>query len=174
MSSSEGVVPISGDFVSVFRVQNLNYTECFGEVVAIDFCYLSPTEGILSWTVLILDEETSVFTITRIIAIESGPNSLAIDRCTNFDGGRFVCCDREYINSFNFQTSNFIFGVTESAQGNLHGASLLGFSEPEFRVDTVESSREGRSIAVGSTLPNSGTVARELPMLAFVIGELLL
>ena len=79
VSSDEGVVPISGDFVSVFRVQNLNYTECFGEVVAIDFCYLSPTEGILSWTVLILDEETSVFTITRIIAIESGPNSLAIN-----------------------------------------------------------------------------------------------
>ena len=173
MSSDEGVAPISGDFVSVFRIQNLNYTECFGEVVAIDFCYFSPTEGVLSWTVLIL-EETSVFTITRIIAIESGRNSLPIDRCVNFRGGEFVCCDREYINSFNFQTSNFIFGVTESAQGNLHGASLLGFSEPEFRVDTVESSREGRSIAVGSTLPNSGTVARELPMLAFVIGELLL
>ena len=78
MSSSEGVVPISGDFVSVFRVQNLNYTECFGEVVAIDFCYLSPKGGVLSWTELIL-EETSVFTITRIIAIESGPNSLAIN-----------------------------------------------------------------------------------------------
>ena len=62
----------------MFRVQNLNYTERFGEVVAIDFCYLRPKGGVLSWTVLIL-EETSIFTITRIIAIESDPNSLAIN-----------------------------------------------------------------------------------------------
>ncbi len=80
------------------------------------------------------------------------------------------CCEREYImiSSFNFQTNNFIFGVTESAQGNTHGATLLGFfeSQPEYIVHTLLISAVGKTIAVGSTLIRLNTgVQRGLRML---------
>ena len=68
---------------------------------------------------------------------------------------------------------NFIFGVTESAQGNTHDAALLGFHEtiPEYRVDTVLLDSTGLSLSVGSTIPSSPTAQRAIRMLWFVIGK---
>jgi hypothetical protein len=166
--SNVPIVATAGDVINLYRVQNLN-AECYGEVTAIEFCYRyntgGPGEPVFNWTVLIL-EETNVFTVTRIITIESHPDLLDGNSC--MDAGE--CCDREDIS--NFQTNNFIFGVTESAQGNTHGATLLGFHDSlnEYMVDTLLIPTTGLSISVGSTLtrPQSG-VPRGLQLLWFMI-----
>ena len=171
----------AGGSLTMYRVQNLN-ADCTREAVtAIEFCYqytdtVGPGEPVFNWTVVIL-EETNVFTITRMMVIESHPNELDDNDCTNVgEGGQVVCCDRKDISSFNFQRSDmFIFGVTESAQGNTHGATLLGVheSQAEYRVDTLMSSVDKQSISVGSTLPRPGSGdQRGLRLLWFVIGKL--
>jgi hypothetical protein len=153
-------------------------------VTAIEFCYRYDTEGpgepVFNWTVLILREETNVFTITRIIAIESHPGLLESDgnSCMDAGGGRVDCCDREDINSFIFQRHNinmYTFGVTESSQGNTHGATLLGFhdSQNEYIVDTLTISVSGLNISVGSTVSRPGGAQRGLRQIWFVIGECL-
>jgi hypothetical protein len=150
-------------------------------VTAIEFCYRYNTEGpgeaVFNWIVLILREETGVFTITRIIAIESHPD---LNSCMDDEGGQIDCCDREDISSFIFQMHNidmYTFGVTESAQGNTHGATLLGFhdSQNEYIVDTLIISATGQNISVGSTytLSRPGGVQRGLRQLWFVIGKCL-
>ena len=67
----------NGREIHIYCVQSLS-AECYGEVTAIEFCYeydpAGSGEPIFNWTVLIL-EETNCFTITRIISIESHPNS---------------------------------------------------------------------------------------------------
>ena len=159
----------------MYRVQNLN-TDCTSEpVTAIEFCYRyntdRPGEAVFNWTVLIL-EETDVFTITRIIAIESHLDEFD---CTNIEEGQVACCNRDDISSFNFQRSDmFVFGVTESAQGNTHGATLLGVhhSLAEYTVHTLQLSAIGQNISVGSTLPrpDDGQILG-LRFLRFVIGK---
>jgi hypothetical protein len=171
----------AGDSLSLYRVQNLN-ADCTSEAVtAIEFCYRYDTEGageaVFNWTVLIL-EESNVFTITRIIAIESHPSLLDGNNCYNRSmddidaGGRVDCCDREDISNFNFQTNTFIFGVTESAQGNTHGATLLGVHESQlvYTVETLMISATGLNISVGSTLSRPKGVQRGLRLIRFVIG----
>ena len=169
-----------GNTINIYRVQNLN-TECYGEVTAIEFCYQYTTMGsgkaIFNWTVLIL-EETSDFTITRIYAIESRPDSMSgRGDCENIDGGMAKCCDRQYISNFNFESNKFVFGVTESAQGNTHRATLLGFfdneqSLPEYIVDTVHIPKKQQTISVGSSLSKMVVIGRGLRMLWFIIGKL--
>ena len=78
---------------------------------------------------MLILEESNVFTITKIIAIESHPSSLNGADCTEVGGGRVACCDREYISYFNIQTDRFVFGVTQLAQGNTHDSTLLGVHE---------------------------------------------
>ena len=178
--SNNIVTATPGDSLMMYRVQNLN-ADCTREAVtAIEFCYqytdtVGPGEPVFNWTVVIL-EETNVFTITRIIAIESHPNELDDNDCTDGEEGKQVaCCDREDISSFNFQRSDmFVFGVTESAQGNTYGATLLGIheSQAEYIVDTSTISATGQNISVGSTLPRPGLTVRGLRLLWFVIGKL--
>ena len=171
----------AGDVVNIYRVQNLN-SDCTGEVTAIEFCYRYSTAGqgepVFNWTVLILEENSDSFTITRIITIESHPNLLAADHCINIHGGQTECCDREDFSSFSVVTDNsfmFIFGVTDSTQGNTHEATLLGAhdSEAEYRVDTLRIPTGGQTIAVGFTLtkPLQGQQLG-LRLLRFVIGKL--
>ena len=83
-----------------------------------------------------------------------------------------VCCDRTNIERFNL-SMNFIFGVTESTQGNTHGATLLGFHDTlsQYRVNSVVLNRFELTLSVGSTIHSSPTVQRGLRMLWFVIGE---
>ena len=134
-----------GNLVNTYRVQNyVNPVDCSGEVTAIEYCYQYTTVGweepVFNWTVVVL-EETNVFTITKIIAIESRPNSLHEEDCEPVSGLPEIikCCDRDNIISLNLQiNNNFVFGVTESTQGNTHNATLLGFHEAKYgiRVDT--------------------------------------
>ena len=92
--------------------------------------------------------------------------------CTN-SGGQFTCCDVTDIESFDLPM-NFIFGVTESAQGNTHEATLLGFSDAlsQYRVNSVLLVKAGLTLSVGSPIRNSPPVPRGLRMLWFVIGKL--
>ena len=177
-------VPTAVDEVTMNRVQNrISQTECTGEVTAIEFCYRYSAAGqgepVFNWTVLILEENSNSFTITRIITIESHPSLLNEGHCTNVGEGQVECCDREDFNSFSAVTNNnimFVFGVTESAQGNTHNATLLGVheSQHEYRVFALSISTIGQTIAVGSTLPKPrGGNNRGLKLLRFVIGKLL-
>ena len=172
----------AGDVINIYRVQNLN-AECFGEVTAIEFCYqysttAIPGEAVFNWTVLIF-EETAVFTVTKIYILESRPSSLRGGECEDIGGGRAECCDRqETIEGFDLQ-NGFIFGVTESAQGNTAGASLLEFlDDPTFRVQpqyivfTLQIANVGQNLSVGSTLLRPEGVQRGLRMLWFVTGML--
>ena len=170
-------VSTAGDSLTIYRVQNLN-ADCTREAVtAIEFCYRYDTDEpgeavhVFNWTVLIL-EETNVFTITRIIVIESHPDLLGGNDCTDDEKRRVACCDREDISSFNIQTYNFVFGLV---QGNTHGATLLGFheSQAEYTVGTLIISTTGQNVSVGSTLPRpAGGTSRGLRLLWFVIGKL--
>ena len=176
MLTSVALSITDGRPINLFRVQTLD-TDCAGEVTAIEYCYRYSTtaigqeEAFFNWTVLIL-EETDVFTITRIYGIESRPDSLSEVDCVNTADTVVNCCDREDISNFNLQQNNFIFGMTESAQGNTRKATLLGFSAslPEYIVDTVLIVKDGQTIDVGSTLPKPEVVQEGLRMLWFVTG----
>ncbi len=166
--------------INLYRVQTLN-AECYGEVTAVEFCYQYSTTGqgeaVFNWTVLIF-EETDIFTVTKIYILESRPNSLGEGECDNVSGGKAECCDRKVIEGFELQ-NGFIFGVTESVQGNTAGATLLGFFDdaafmvqPEYVVFTIQISQAGQTLSVGSTLPRpGGGLQRGLRMLWFVIGK---
>ena len=72
---------------------------------------------------------------------------MSSENCTN--GGRQVtCCDVTDISGFVLPV-NFIFGVTEVAQGNTHGATLLGFADalPQYRVDTILLNKAGLTLS---------------------------
>jgi hypothetical protein len=166
--------------INIYRVQTLN-AECAGELTGIEFCYRYSTtagqgEAVFNWTVLIF-EETEVFTVIKVYILESRPSSLTGGECMDIGGGRAECCDRrETIEGFDLQ-NGFIFGVTESAQGNTAGATLLGFLDdptfniqPEYLVFTLQIGNVGQNLSVGSTLPRPEGAQRGLRMLWFVTG----
>ena len=170
------IISTAGDsLITIYRIRNLN-ADCTSEAVtAIEFCYQYNTEGpgeaVFNWTVLIL-EEGDEFAVTKIITIISNPDELEGHYCTNSEGVQIACCDREDTSNFNIQTNNFAFGVTESAQGNTRGATLLGFhdTEAEYSVDTLELSVAGQNVSVGSTLRRPQGVQRGLRLLWFITG----
>ena len=99
---------------------------------------------------------------------------MSSENCTN--GGRQVtCCDVTDISGFVLPV-NFIFGVTEVAQGNTHGATLLGFSDtlPQYRVNRMLQNKVGLTLSIGSTVPRDQVAPSGLRMLWFVIGKLYL
>ena len=144
-------------------------------MTAIEYCYQYDNSGegeaVFNWTVLILEsEEAGNFRITNIHIIESHPNSLNAENCTG--GTQRRCCDTKSVNSF-ILPANFAFGVTESPQGNTHGATLLGFhnSLSQYSVNTVQLNRNAVILSVGSAVPRTPVVMRGLRMLWFVIGK---
>ena len=78
-----------------------------------------------------------------------------------------TCCDRTSIEGFDLSTPDFAFGVVESAQGNTHGATLLGFSDalPQYRVNALLFARAEVTQSIGSTIRNRSTVPRGIRML---------
>ena len=164
-----------GGALYVFRVPNLD-TNCYGSVTAIEYCYrYTQDDGsgpvTFNWTVLILEEAGSNFVINSRYAIQSR-GSQGSASCTNSGQGQVTCCDVTDIKRFNLPM-NFIFGVTESAQGNTAGATLLGYHDalPQYRVNTVLLTKAGLSLSVGSTIPSIPPAQRGLRMLWFVIGK---
>ena len=170
----------AGDVVTVYRVEALN-VNCYGEVTAIQYCYRYDTavsgETVFNWTVLIF-EETNVLMVTKIYVLESHPSSLSEGECVNSGGRKTDCCDQEVIEGFDLQM-NFVFGVTESAQGNTAGATLLGFLndtsfsvQPEYVISSLQTSKAGQNLSVGSNLTTGDGAQTGLRMLWFVIGKL--
>ena len=164
-------------FIYVYHVPKLN-TNCYGPVTVIEYCYrytvVSGQLGTFNWTVLILEEAGSnSFVINRIYVIQS---CLPMDsaNCTR-SGSQITCCDRTSIDTFDLSTMNFIFGVTESAQGNTHNASLLRFADglSQYLVDTILGSSDDQILSIGSTVMyTTPPPQRGLLMLWFqVLGE---
>ena len=167
--------------INIYRVGSLN-GNCLGEVSAIEYCYQYTVSGqgeaVFNWTVLILDNLLSGtdLRITHLYTIDSRPDSLDDGACQNANGGaKRRCCDVEHISGFNLSV-DFVFGVTESARGNTHSATLLGYHEsgqPEYLVGTQLQNKMGLSLLVSSTVPgNALSQQRGLRMLWFVIGKL--
>ena len=163
-----------GGSLHIYRVPTLD-DSCYGPVTAIEYCYRYRTtagsgQPTFNWTVLILEETPgNDFVTNRILSIASRlPVNSA--NCTN------TCCDRTNIEEFDLPTSNFAFGVTESAQGNTHGATLLGFSDTlsQYWVDTIQFNKNEETISIGSTiyLRNRPAAERSIRMLWFIIGKL--
>ena len=147
---------------------------CYGRVVAIEYCYqFSTTEkgsAVFNWTVLILEKRRSYFTILDTISIESCSD---VVNCS--EPGK--CCDVTYISTDINLTRNFTFGVTGSSQRNTHSASLLGYHDSQlnaslYKVNTVKISTAGLSLSVNSTVSSVPNVKQGLRMLWFVIGKL--
>ena len=109
--------------------------------------------------------------INGIYVIQSHPTDGSAS-CANGEQGQVTCCDVTNIASFDLPM-NFIFGVTESAQGNTAGATLMAYHDslPQYRVDTVQLTKAGLTLSVGSTIPSGPSVRTGLRMLWFVIGK---
>ena len=164
--------------VHIYRVPNLG-TSCYGHVTAIDYCYRYNAAAVtgqvilFNWIVLILKDAGNNFVISSIYVIQSN-GSVGGASCTVNNGRQVTCCDRTNINGFDLP-QNFIFGVTESAQGNAAGAILLGFHDslPKYQVDVVLLNKAEVTLSVGSIIAihSSQTTKRGIRMLWFVIGE---
>ena len=172
-------LPTNSAELYVYHVGNLT-ENCHDEVTAIEYCYQYNSGGgedVFNWTVLILESEPGSrnFQITNIHVIESHRNA---GNCVNVSGGipQMKCCIKS-VNGF-VLPMNFAFGVTGSAQGNTHGAMLLGFhwSLSQYDVNTAQIPRsvveQRASITVGSmfTLEENQFTNGSLRMLWFVVG----
>ena len=170
-------IPAVGGELHIYNLSDELSASCYGRVIAIEYCYqFDPGEGptFFNWTVLILKEtdHSDGFNIRDIITIENcEPDA------TSCRSDQPLCCDMIDIESFDLYISdsqNFIFGVTESAQGNTAGAALLGFPDslPRYQVDVLLFNRADVNLSIGSTIKNKSPVLRGIRMLWFVIGKL--
>ena len=157
----------------IYRVPTLD-ASCYGTVTAIEYCYryTISTAGsgqvTFNYTVLILEDIGNNFLINRTYTIQSH-GSVGSPHC-NRSGDQVICCDVTNIDNF-ILSSNFIFGVIQSAQGNTNGVTLLGFHHTEYVVDVELLNGVGLILSVGSTIRNGFTVLRGIRMLWFVIGK---
>ena len=166
----------AGDVLYIYEVNSDLNADCYGEVTAIDYCYQYNTtvsvEAVFNWTVLIFYQDNRL-NITNIYVLESRPSDLL---CVDIGGERAECCDSKIIQGLDLQ-NGFIFGVTESVQGNTAGATLLGFIDdrtftvqPEYLVNTLQTGNVGLNLTVGSSLQRPDELQTGLRMLWFVTG----
>ena len=144
-------------------------------MTGIEYCYRYSTiagagQATFNWTILILEDAGSNFVINRTYDIQSSLPANGVN-CTS-SGSQVTCCDRTNIDRFDL-SMNFIFGVTESAQGNSHGATLLGYHDSlsQYRVATVLLNKAGLTLSVGSTVFSAPVAQRGVRMLWFIIGK---
>ena len=170
-----------GNTLHIYRVGDLS-ASCYGPVTAIEYCYSYSSTGgsgqpTFNWTVLILEDTGSNFMINNKLFIVSHPSG-GNATCTSGGGPSTDCCDVTTIDSFDLPM-NFIFGVTESAQGNTHSATLLGYQEaahPQLIVSTIQVAKGNiLTLPVGSMFPIPQSAIylnlRGLRMLWFNIGK---
>ena len=165
-----------GDFLYIFLIPNLD-ADCSGQVTAIEYCYrysrfAESGEASFNWTVLILEDGLgNNFVINSTYAIFSRPSEGSAN-CTTGGDLQTVCCDVTVIEGFELPM-DFVFGVTESPQGNTHSAVLLGFSDmvPQYGVDSIVIDKDGLSLSVGSSIPSGPEFERGLRMLWFAVGK---
>ena len=170
-----------GRSLYIFNASNLD-ASCYGPVTAIEYgdsdrdmasggSSTGGGQAMFNWTILILEATGNDFVINSIHFITSHlPVSSA--NCTN-NGDQVTCCNRNNIDGIHLSTSSFAFGVTESAQGNTHGATLLGFFDAltEYRISAIVFNKNEETISIGKTIRNRPPVPRGICMLWFVIGK---
>ena len=172
-------VPTNGDELHIYHLSELDES-CYGRVIAIKYCYQfndTTVPASFNWTILLLEEIdcSEDFKIRDIITIENCESDAISSR-----PDQSLCCDIMIdIESFDVYISQgFLFGVTESSQGNTAGATLLGFADaqPQYQVDVVLINRAEvtSQLSVGSNIAirNRKTTKRAIRMLWFVIGKL--
>ena len=108
-----------GNSLYIYRVPTLD-ANCYSPVTGIEYCYRYSTiagagQATFNWT-------GSNFVINRTYDTQSSLPANGVNYTSS--GSQVTCCDRTNIDRFDL-SMNFIFGVTESAQGNSHGATLL-------------------------------------------------
>ena len=62
-------------------------------------------------------------------------------------------CATTHIDGFDLPRGNFLFGVTDSAEGS--GASLLAFHDSIYIVDVLLMPRDNLKLTKGSTIPTT-------------------
>ena len=159
---------VNRDAIHVYRVPNLR-NSCYGRVTAIEYCYrYAPTAGVgqfnFNWTLMFFQEAGSNLVINDIYVLQSlGSTGGATCRSGN---GFMDCCDMTNV-SFDLPR-DFIFGATESAQGNTHFDELLAFDDITVS-DKWELNKGGLTLSEGSTVPTLPTLVRGILMLWFVV-----
>ena len=166
-----------GGELNIYHLSDLEEA-CYGSVVEIEYCYQfnNTTEGpaVFNWTVLIFEQTQSSDFIVKIM------DTIIIESCALYANCMSVpgqplkeqCCDTTVVPEFEL-SMNFTFGVTESAQGNTHDATLLGFHHSQYRVNAIRLNKARQSLTIGSTVDLSGVSVEPnsgLRMLWFIIG----
>ena len=144
---------IIGSFY-LFHLPSHLSTSCNGVLSALKYCYqyenttISVNEAVFNWTVSIVDKD---FVIVEKIAIESHPSEL---NCHKHNGQQICCDTTQVIDLVEVPKEKFAFGVTASAQGNTHSATLLAFhgSLSEYLVNASIFPRVNQVLTKGSRL----------------------
>ena len=110
--------------------------DCTGIVTDVEFCYnahvnlINNPVSTLIFTLLSLNQNSDIYTVTRLIEIYSTPNS---GKCSG-TGITRQCCDIATLTSgkqFHLPAQNFSFGISIPSQTN---AVLPGLSDMMYRV----------------------------------------
>ena len=166
----------SDNSLLIYHVTNLD-ANCYGPVTAIEYCYRYSTnagngKAILNWTVLILEDAGNNYVINGTRVIQSNLPTDSAD-CAK-SGPQVTCCDVKDIEKFDLPM-NFIFGITESAQGNTHGATLLGYHDSlsQHTVPARQLCNSGLTLSVSSTVPSTPwpVSLTGLRFLWFIVGK---
>ena len=117
----------------VYPIDEIN---CTGIVTDVEFCYnarvnlVNNPMSTLIFTLLSLNQNSHIFTVTRLIEICSTPNR---DKCSG-TGNTHQCCDIATLTSgdqFHLPAQNFYFGVSIPTNDDV---LLLGLSDMMYRV----------------------------------------
>ena len=125
--------------------------DCYGDIVAIEYCYRYIQQRVFNWTLLILqyqDSEPRMFRIVDSILLVSHPENAT--KCSQSD--TYPCCDK--MNTTRLKLSKgFAYGVTESDSISPPSAPLLGFSDPlgQYQVDTLQMNKASLDLSVNAT-----------------------
>ena len=96
---------------------------CTGTATAVEFCYkitnfkinTAPPDGYLVFTLSMLSQNGSSFTVEDSIPVNSRPNRVKCMGSGNKDWNKYYCCDSVRLhpaNQFQLPAENFAFGIT--------------------------------------------------------------
>lgn len=153
---------------------------CNGTISALDFCYRERNVSSFNteahvFTLLILNKDSSSFTVTNRIAVRStaSNNSCAIHQFSQVEVQ--YCCDRFSLDTqdwFDLPGPNFAFGIiTETTRALVvyETRSFTNLIAQAFQHDI-----EGDILAVGNTITLTEQDMSALRMFNFVLGKYLI
>lgn len=167
-----GIFTSSTNDLSIYPLPSA--LNCEGTVSALRYCYrLSNSDQfgneLTIFTLLTLEQNGTVFTVTNVIAVPSTPSGQI---CTGIPfSSAQRCCDTlplDMVDQFHLPTSNFAFGLL------LLDISLYRFSTFSVRVShhRLSASPEVGSPAIGDTITVGDIVTdRSLRAFRFLLSE---